>query len=482
MEKDWENRSFDHEVVEYDEQIHAVLSANQTDDELYLALNEFHPYDLAHALLALEVNQQISYARRLPTHFVAAIFEHFSSEEQIAFLEQIDPLYAVQIIDRMETDDALDLLRYLRDEEMDIDYINLLSPKKKAELKKYWSYEEQQIGSVMSNSFIEISRNETVKDAMKKVTSLAADTDYISILYVLEKHQLVGYLKLKNLIIARASQTIDEIMEDRIISAKDTDDKESAAQILAEYGLSSIPILNQDNHLVGIVTHDDLIDVIAEAKSEDYRKFAAVVAEDRELKTNTVFDSVKNRFPWLAILLGLSLVTSFILGLFEGQLSSSAGAMALAASLAIYLPLILDMSGNTGTQSLAVMIRYLSTKKSQVTRAEIRRHLLREFGTGVVQGFLIAMAVFAIIFGSNWLTKGNTSSLSFITALVTALSIFVALIVSTLNGALIPMLMSKFSIDPAVASGPFITTVSDIITLTLYYSISLSLLLPFYVS
>ncbi len=470
------------EEMEFVDQIALILTQEQSDQALFEALNEFHPYDLMQAFQTRSETEQIQLMKRLPVSFVAGVFEHYMNEEQIALLQQMDALFAVQIIDKMETDDAVDLLRYIEDEEIDVDFVNLLSPKKRAELKKYWSYQDHEIGSVMSNSFIELSKSMTVKEAMKKVTTVAAETDYISILYVLEKKHVVGYLKLKQLIIARASETIGDIMENRLVSVQATDDKESAAQLLTEYGLSSIAIVDADNHLIGIATHDDLLDVIAEAKSEDYRKFAALVADDEALKSDNIIKNVKNRLPWLAILLGLSLLTSLILGLFEHQLTGSVGAMTLAASLAIYLPLILDMSGNTGTQSLAVMIRYLTKNKQELNKKAIKQHITRELFTGITQGVLIALMIMIIILLTRFISNGTLDLIAWMTSLVTSASICVALIVSTVNGAFIPLVMNHLKIDPAVASGPFITTISDIITLTLYYSISLAILLPYYVT
>jgi len=270
-------------------------------------------------------------------------------------------------------------------------------------------------------------------------------------------------------------------MEHRDISAHPHDDKESVAALIQDYGLSSIPIVDDENKMIGLITYDDLMDIISATKSEDYAKFAALATGDIDHKTETVFSSVKNRLPWLSILLGLSLVTSIILSFFEGALTGSVGAKILAANLAIYLPLILDMSGNTGTQSLAVMIRYLITNKNTITEKQIQRHLFRELGTGIVEGFAISILIFGIIAMTGYFKNGyQFESLSLITGLVTSGSIMVALIIATVLGALIPLTMSKLKIDPAVASGPFITTVCDIITLTLYYSISLAILLPFY--
>lgn len=444
-------------------------------------LNEYHPYDIAQALFQVEKEDRINVFNLLPIEMVATIFENFDQNDQIEFIKELPTLFAVNIIDHMESDDAVDLLQYLEDTDEDYDLVNLLSPKKRLEIKKLWNYEDHEIGSTMSNSFIELTPSMTVKEAMKKVTTVAGDTEYISILYIVEKQILVGYLKLKDLIIARANQTIGEIMETRVISAHPHDNKESVAQTIQDYGVSSMPIIDENFHMIGLVTYDDLMDIVSESKSEDYAKFAALSTGELDHRSETVFASVKKRLPWLSILLGLSMVTSIILSFFESSLTGSLGAKILAAQLAVYLPLILDMSGNTGTQSLAVMIRYLTTNKNEITKNQIKRHMLREIGTGLVQGFIIALFVFGIIILTGYLKSSVTLDFkTIITAVVTSSAIMVALIISTVLGALIPLLMNQLKIDPAVASGPFITTVSDIVTLTLYYSISLSILLPYY--
>lgn len=444
-------------------------------------INEYHPYDIAQALFQVDMEDRINVFNLLPIEMVATIFENFNQNDQIEFIKELPTLFAVNIIDHMESDDAVDLLQYLEDTDEDYDLVNLLSPKKRLEIKKLWNYEDHEIGSTMSNSFIELTPSMTVKDAMKKVTTVAADTEYISILYIVEKQKLVGYLKLKDLIIARANQTIGEIMETRVISAHPNDDKESVAQIIQDYRVSSLPIIDENFHMIGLVTYDDLMDIISESKSEDYTKFAALATGEIDHRSETVLSSVKKRLPWLSILLGLSMITSIILSFFESSLTGSQGAKILAAQLAVYLPLILDMSGNTGTQSLAVMIRYLTTNKNEISKKQIKRHMIREIGTGLVEGFIIALFVFGIIMLTGYLKP--TVSIDFkttITAVVTSSAIMVALIISTVLGALIPFIMNQLKIDPAVASGPFITTVSDIVTLTLYYSISLSILLPYY--
>lgn len=469
-----DDRDFTNEIL-------SLIESHPLDDELETMLDEYHPFDLATALLELDEGIQTTLLTHLDLDFAAAILEHVEEEDAIAIIGRIPKEQAVKIVDRMESDDAVDLLKYLEVENEDLDLISLLSPRKRAELNKLLAYTDDEIGSAMSASFLKLTESMSVREAMKKVVATAGDTDYIPIIYVVKSNKLVGYLKLKTLIIARADEKIKDIMETRLIYAHPNDDKEEAANLMQEYGESSLPIVDVNMHLVGILTHDDLMDIVASERSEDYAKFAGLIDGEIDLERDTLMDSVKQRLPWLSLLLLLSMFTSLILSLFEGRLTISIGAIYLSSRLAVYLPLILGMAGNTGTQSLAVMIRRLTTSRREITAKAIRKHLLREVGTGAVQGMMIGSMIIIIVLLTNWISSGNLfDHRSVITALVTGGSVMIALVVSTLLGAVIPLLLDKFKIDPAVASGPFITTVSDIISLTLYYSISLAILLPLY--
>ncbi len=470
-----EDRDFTKEIL-------SLIESQPLDANLETMLDEYHPFDLAKALMELEDGVKTTLLSHLDLDFAASIVEHLDEEDAIASLRLLPRELAVRIIDRMETDDAVDLLQYLEIEEEDFDVISLLSPRKRAELNKLLAYDEDEIGSSMSGSFIKLAETMTVKEAMKKVIAIAGDTEYIPILYVVKNNRLVGYLKLKTLIVARAEERIRDIMETRLFYAHPTDDKEEAAVLMQDYGKSSLPLVDENMHLVGIVTHDDLMDIVASAKSDDYAKFAGLVDGEIDLERDTIVHSIKQRLPWLSLLLLLSMLTSLILSLFEGSMTVSQGAIILSSRLAIYLPLILDMAGNTGTQSLAVMIRHLTTSKKEITAKSMRKYLLREIGTGLVQGFAIGLLILIMIMATNWIASGALfETRSVTTAVVTAGAVMIALVVSTLLGALVPYLLDRFGIDPAVASGPFITTVADIITLSLYYSISLAILLPLYV-
>jgi magnesium transporter len=449
----------------------------QNPKNLIIELEEYHIYDITQAVIELNPQEIKDFFSIIDADLQASIFEYLEEDEAEEIIKYLPENRLIEIICNMETDEAVDLLKYLNHEGLRL--LNKIPIDIRKELVKLMAYKEHEIGAFMSDSYLTIDINISVKDAMRKVTVEAHEVDYISILYVLENNTLVGYLRLKDLIVARANEVITDIMETRFPTIHPRDDKEVVSQVMNETNESSIPIIDETNHLLGIITHDDLMDIIALTEEEDYTKFAAISDTDIDLESSNLKNSVKSRLPWLTVLLGLSMITSIILAFFQGQLSSSQGAILLAAKLAVFLPLIQGMAGNTGTQSLAVMIRYL-IKNEAVDRKKIKKHLLRELRTGIIQGLIIGVLVFGMISLITIITDSSISNVNMIYAVVTSVSISIALFVSTILGALIPVFMNKVNIDPAVASGPFITTVSDIITMTIYYSVSLAILLPLF--
>ncbi len=453
-----------------------IIANNQRDIETLL--EDYHIYDITQAVLTLEDEDIKRFFERVTSRFASDIFDYLEEDEIERMIPYLSEEKLIGIITYMETDEAVDLLKYLEKDGLQL--LKKIKQPKRRELIKLMSYDEDVIGAFMTDSFLTIKASMTVKEAMAHVTKEAHNVEYISILYIIEEGRLVGYLKLKELIVARAHQMIGDIMDVRFLRALPTDDKETVAMMMRETGDSSIPIVDTAGYLIGIITHDDLMDIIASSEEEDYTKFAAVSDVDISIESGRLRNSVRSRLPWLTILLGLSMITSLILSFFEQRFSVSNGAILLASKLAVYLPLILGMAGNTGTQSLAVMIRYL-TKNDQPESKEIKRHLNREIKTGLLQGLIIGLLIFTMIMLTGLINYGWLEPIQMIYATVTAMSVFMALVVSTVLGALIPLGMMKLKIDPAVASGPFITTMTDILTLTLYYSVSLSILLPLFI-
>lgn len=461
-------RDYQHEILEI---------IQQNSEHVEAELEDYHLYDISQVVIELEPEEITAFFHHISADFSAAIFEYIEEEEAEHIIKYIPETTILTILEKMDSDEAVDLLKYLNKEGLRL--LKKIKPAIRKELTKIMAYKEDEIGAFMTDSFLTIDVNSTVKEAMTYVTEEAHEVEYISILYITEGKTLVGYIRLKDLIVARATEQINEIMETRFPRVLPNEDKEHVANIMQETSESSLPIVDENGHIAGIITHDDLMDIIALTEEEDYTKFAAISVTDIDLDSGNLRNSVKSRLPWLMILLGLSMVTSIILSLFEHQLNASSGAILLASKLAVYLPLILGMSGNTGTQSLAVMIRYL-TKNEELEKEKIRMHLFRELKTGVLQGLIIGVLIFGMVNLTTFIGNDIISTKNLIYAAVTASSVFIALSVSTILGAVIPLFMSRRKIDPAVASGPFITTVSDIITLSIYYSLSLAILLPLF--
>ena len=464
--------------IDLKNEIMILILENINNPNLESLLEEYHLYDISRVIIELEENIIITFFKTISIEYASEIIEYLDENDAIYIIGVLGEKQSARIIEEMDLSDAVDLLKFLKKKGIRI--LKKINAERRKELLQIMLYDEDEIGSYLTDSYLELEANLTVKEAMKKVVSEAHTVDYISILYVVdEKSKLLGYIKLKDLIIARAEESLKDIIQTRFPKIYPNDDKEFVASIMQETSESSIPVIDEDGLLEGIITHDDLMDIISLAQEEDYAKFAGLGDAEINLRSSTLRKSIKSRLPWLSILLGLSMITSIILSFFESGLSATSGSRLLASKLAVYLPLILAMAGNTGTQSLAVMIRYLS-KNIESNRIILRKHIIREIYTGFFQGIIIGVLIFIMINITNYITYNEINTQNIIYAIVTSGSIFIALLISTTLGALIPLIMTKFKIDPAVASGPFITTISDIITLSIYYSISLLILLPLY--
>ncbi|MDT8336985.1 MAG: magnesium transporter [Candidatus Izemoplasmatales bacterium] len=465
------NNDFKNEII-------ALISDNFNNTNLETLLEEYHLYDISKVVIEFEPDEIKAFFKTVSTDFAAEIIEYLEKDEAEYIIKIIGEISSAKIIAEMDLDDAVDILKHLK--KSGIRILKHIDSERRKELLKIMLYDEDEIGAYITDSYLTLNANITVKLAMKQVVNEAHDVDYISIIYVVsEDDTLLGFIKLKDLIVARAEEILNDIIKTRFPKVYPNDDKEYVASLMQETSESSIPVINEDGKMEGIITHDDLLDIISLAQEEDYTKFAALGDIEINLNASTLKKSVKSRLPWLLILLGFGMVTSIILSIFDAQLIDTDGSRLLASRLAVYLPLILGMAGNTGTQSLAVMIRYL-TKNQEIDKERIKKHLLREFRTGFFQGLIIGVLIYLMINFTNYFIYQEISFQNQLYAIVTSGSIFIALLISTSLGAFIPLFMAKLKIDPAVASGPFITTIADIITLSIYYSISLMILLPLF--
>ncbi len=434
-----------------------LLIQTLSDDNISSFRDEFmnlHPYDQAQFFTKIDSDKRIKIYHYLTPEEVANFFELLTIEdkEYRSILAEMEPQYAADMLSFMFTDNAVDLLNKL-DKDQTASYLTIMNKESADEIKGLLHYEEYTAGSIMTTEFIAISANQTVRSAMHILKNEAPKAETIYYVFVIDDaRRLVGVISLRDLIISDDDTMISDIMFDRVVSISVGADQEEAAKQMRDYDLLALPVVDFQNHLLGIITVDDIIDVIDEEASDDYSKLAAVI--DVDGVDRNPFIAAKKRLPWLIILLFLGMFTASLIGRFEDTLSQ-------VSILAVFIPLIAGMAGNTGTQALAVAVRGIAT--GEIEEESKWKLVLREAGTGLITGFVCGVSVLIIVY----LWKGEL----FLGFLV-GISILASLFVATLGGALFPLLMHKLKIDPAVASGPFITTMNDITSILIYFGLA----------
>lgn len=413
-----------------------------------------HPYDRAKFYLRLPGELRERIYECLSPEEMADIFENLDAddEEYEPILAEMNPQYAADMLSNMYTDDAVDVLNELNKEQV-ASYLTIMDKSSAQEIKHLLHYEEYTAGSIMTTEFVSIPEHSTVRSAMAILRNKAPSAETIYYTFVInDERQLSGVVSLRDLITADEDTLIKEIMSDRVVSVSVGVDQEQAARMMKDYDFLALPVVDFQNHLLGIITVDDIIDVLDEEASDDYSKLAGV--SDMDSRDRTPLGAAKKRLPWLIALLFLGMLTANLIGRFEATLEQ-------VAILAVFIPLIAGMAGNTGTQALAVAIRSIAT--GDIREESKWKLIMREAGTGLITGTTCGIIVIGIVYvwqGSIYL------------GILVGISILASLVVATLAGSLVPLVMDKFNIDPAVASGPFITTINDIFSILIYFGIA----------
>lgn len=390
----------------------------------------------------------------MPTALAADIFQELEREEQLRLLRMIGPEKAVSILDEMSSDDAADLLAELEYPHRR-QLLSLLPKEEAKELRSLLAYPEQSAGGIMTTELLAFPAHLTVQEVFKELRRVSREAETIYYLYVVdEAERLVGVLSVRDLILAEPEARLDEIMIRDVVSVRVDDDQEEVARAIERYDLLAVPVVDRRGVLAGFVTVDDVIDVITDEATEDISRLSGIsgqVTGVDDLRVGAV-DTARKRLPWLVFLLFVGLIAGRIIAQFETTLET-------VVILAFFIPMIADMAGNTGTQSLAVTVRGLALGKFR--NGEVWRLIRREAVVGLILGAVNGIAIAAI--AAVW---QRNIALGF----VIGFSLWFTLIVATMIGAIVPLILSRFRVDPAVASGPFITTVNDIVGLTIYFT------------
>lgn len=425
------------------------------------AFLELHIYEQSQFYQSLtEENRQRMY-RYLAPNEMADMFDVIEedSDDMQDYLAEMRPSYAADMLSEMYTDNAVDLLNTL-DKKNKAKYLSLLDTEAASEIKELLHYEDETAGAIMTTEFVSIVANQTVRSAMYVLKNEATAAETIYYIYVVDQeNRLVGVISLRDLIVNDDDAMIEEVMSERVLSVHVGDDQVDVAQTFRDYDFLALPVTDYDDHLLGIVTVDDIIDVIDDEAASDYSGLAGVNVE--EINENPV-RSAAQRLPWLITLLFLGMTTASLISHYEELVSE-------ASILAVFISLITGTAGNAGTQSLAVAVRRLAINDEKDNH--FLRLIINETLTGLVTGVITGLTIFVIV----GLWKHN-----FVLGFVIGMAMLCAITVANLAGSLIPMVMDRLGFDPAVASGPFITTLSDLTSVLIYFNIA-SLFMSFFI-
>lgn len=422
----------------------------------FLAL---HYYDQSKIFEALNDEERQKIYQYLSPSELANIFDSLESEYERMedyFIEMSHP-YASAVIASMYPDNAVDILNNLIDSERVTIYMNLMPAESAREISSLINYLDETAGAIMNTEFIAIDENANLADAYNYLRQQAVTAETIYYVYVVDEYKrLVGVISLRDLIINDEDKLIRDAMNPRVISVQVNDNQEEVAKMVQDYDLLALPVVGFDKELLGVVTVDDILDIIQIEADNDYSGLAGVDVTEVH---DSPLSASKGRLSWLIILLLLGIGTSSLLSFYEPVIQQ-------ASILSAFITLITGTAGNAGTQSLAVAIRKITNKEQD---DKIFQTFSFELMTGVITGIVVGITVFFIVF--IW-------QRNFALGVIVSIATMGAVMMANVAGAFIPKLMDRLGFDPAVASGPFITTLSDLTSVFIYFSIA-GLFLPY---
>lgn len=450
-------RDFKSEIVN-------IIKGNHSDDEVRDLIQDYHDNDIAAALECLTTEERKRFYRIIGAEEISDIFAYLDNVED--YIEELDTEKAADIIEEMDADDAIDLLDELEDDKRE-EIMQLLDDDAQKDINLIQSYDDEMIGSMMSTNYVSIGKNLSIKQAMRSLVEQAADNDNITTIYALnEDKTFYGAIELRDLVVAREGTPLDEIIATSYPRLYARETITECIEQLKDYSEDSIPVLDDENRLIGVITATDIVEAVDDEMSEDYAKLAGMT-EKSDLD-ETIFDGMRKRLPWLIVLLGLGLCVSSVIGMFEKVISG-------LTIIVFFQSLILSMAGNVGTQSLAVTIRVLMDENLTVN--DKWGLIGREIRIGFCNGLLLGILSFIFIGTYITFVKGYNPSTGFLVSGCIGVAMLVAMTISSFTGTVVPMIFKYLKTDPAVASGPLISTINDFVAATTYYGLAWILLI-----
>ncbi len=448
----------------FTEDIVSIIRSGLGREQLIEKLSDYHEKDIAQSFAFLTREERKALYDTLGAEWISNIFSYI--EEPQAYIEELGIDKLAEVINEMDSDDAVDLLEDI-DESVKAKLRPILDEDVKADIQLIHSYDEDEIGSLITTNFVCISKDLSIRQAMRELVRQAGENDNISTIYVVDaSDKFCGAIDLKDLIVAREHDELDDLISYSYPYLLDHEKIADSIEKIKDYAEDSLPVLNGKRELIGILTAQDVIEAVDDEMGEDYAKLAGLTAEE-DLKETTL-ESMKKRMPWLIVLLFLGMGVSTVVGAFEGV-------VAALPIVICFQSLILDMAGNVGTQSLAVTIRVLMDE--DLTGKDKLRLVVKEMKVGFSNGLLLGVLALLCLGVYIKVFKGYTIYQAFMVSGCVGISLLVAMIISSLVGTMVPLFFHKIKVDPAVASGPLITTVNDLVAVVTYYGLAWVLLI-----
>lgn len=435
------------------------LLATKQYTRLRQKLSEMNEADIAVIMEELEETDLLKMFRILPKDIAADVFSYMDVDNQHFIITSLSEKDAAGIINNLMADDATDLL-----EEMPANIVKKLlasaSPDTRRDINHLLRYPESSAGSIMTVEYVDLKENLTVEQAIQRIRSVGVDSETINICYVLDSRRtLLGTVALRYLLLSPPDEIIGDIMHENVISINTLMDQEEVARQFQKYDFTAMPVVDNENRLVGIITVDDIVDIMQQEATEDIEKMAAIVPTDKPYMKTGVIETWKKRIPWLLLLMISATFTGKIISSFEDALSAY-------VILTAFIPMLMDTGGNAGGQASVTIIRGLSL--DEIEFRDMPRIIFKECRVAILCGITLAAANFAKLM---LLDRVGVQ-----VALVVCITLVAVVVIAKFVGCILPMFAKKIGFDPAVMASPFITTIVDAISLLIYFQVATQLL------
>lgn len=436
------------------------INFKSSDDHLKKVLNNVLPYDLAVFYPTLNDEKQKRLVNLIDVKKLTDMFPELYQADQLNVLNDLSKTRKKEFYKWLQTDDLKEFIEELNHDQQEAIIAELPAVKAKT-IRLLLAYDEDLAASIMTTDFMTISKYETIKEATNKIVTQSRNQDYIDTIFVVDDDQkLIGVVDLKQLIIARGGENLEDIMMDPDHAVYEDEPIEKAIQTVRDYDRNVIPVLDHNDYVIGIVTADDIFDEIIESSEFDYQKMALL---QDHVSDSTALKRSSQRLPWLMIAVVLNLLIASFLSMFEATLAE-------VTAIVLFQPLILGMAGNIGTQALAVTI--LGLHLEEIDNKQMpKKHVLKEMTVGFINSLALGMSSFVVVYVFlNLIPTGQQSA--FDMGMVVFFAVFASMFISAIMGVLIPLTLDRLDIDPSTASGPIITTINDLVALLIYFGIA----------